>query len=313
MATLGELWETLEESRPLHERLAALAELEERLPVNEGEFVERLQRVAFFERAALGRAVRKLLLRWRRQAFHRETVSSSPTLKNYEEKSRADLALRALKDPGASTRLDFLEKAGREEIFDAAPVLANRLLLETDERTAGRMAEILGMLGRSSHVVALKRAARHDSPVVRRGAVLGLGHQVGRERTQLLVERLGDKERDVREAARRELEETPREEILDLVDKIPPGKVPEVKCEVMRLLGDDLPHPRVVRLMQRYLGEPEPRVYSEALLALIQIGDETAKRRLENLRGLDDPRIQKVVAMATDLAEKGRPGPTSSP
>jgi hypothetical protein len=310
MATLLELWGTLEESGPLHARLAALAELEERLPNNEPEFVDRMQRVAFFERGPLGRAVQKVLLRWRRKAFHRETVSSSPTLKNYEEKSRADLAVRALKDPGASARLDFLEKAAREEIFDAAPVLANRLLLESDERTAGRMAEVLGMLGRASHLLALKRACRHDSALVRRGAVLGLGHQVGLERTQLLIERLGDKDRGVREAAKQQLEETPREEILDQAEKIPAQKFPDLKCQLMRLIGDDLALPRVVQLMRRYLVEPEPRVYSEALLALIQIDDEHAQRRLETLRSVDDPRIQKVVAMATRLQSQraGRPG-----
>lgn len=308
MATIGELWDVLEEARPLHQRLAALAELEERLPVHEAEFVARFQRLAFFERGPLGRAIHKLLLRWRRQAFHRETVSSSPTLTTYREQGRAELAVQALKDPGASARLDFLEKAAREEIFDAAPVLANRILLETDVRTLGRMAEVLGMLGRANHVAALKRVARHDEAVVRRGAVLGLGHQTGSERTQLILERLGDKDREVRDAARTQLEETPREEILALAEKIPAAKVPEVKCQLMRVLGDELDHPRVLRLMQRFLAEPEPRVYSEALLALVQVRDAGALRRLESLRGVSDPRLQKVVALASQLLE-GPPAP----
>lgn len=316
LADAKALWNTLESSESLQERLEALSGLEVYLTPHDEEAIQRLGKIKLFSPGPLGEAIVRCLVRMRRKRFFSDVLSSSATLDEFRSTGKTDLAKEALRDPSAIVRYDFLIQVEEDELFEVAPILGNQLLREREPKLLALLARILGRLGTERYMIPLKRTSRHEDPRVRLGAVEGMAFQCGRERNQVLVERLGDPDRNVRDRVQKILQATPVRDILDIVERIPSGRMPQVRRRVVPLLAQDIGNRRVRTYLYQLLTDPEPAVSSEALLALARIGDPRAEARIMALEGDPDPRIRQVLQMARSAMAKaaveGADGPRDS-
>jgi hypothetical protein len=172
----------------------------------------------------LREATRRTLLQVRRAARRWDVLS----VLGAEEAPRISTPLRSvaqsLRQGDLPERLEHLEQLVREEAFEAAPVLATRLIVESEPVMAAALARAVGYLGGEATLVVLKKSIRHESRDVRLGAIEGLRHQLGEESIRLLVERLGDQEAQIRKAAIDALRSRSPEAILSLLAAFPQGR-----------------------------------------------------------------------------------------
>lgn len=306
-----QLWGVLENGTQLQERLEALGNLEVFLTPHDEDAIRRLGKIKLFSSGPLAEAVVRCMVRMRRKRFFSDVLSSSATLDEFRSTGKTDLAKQALRDPSAVVRYDFLVQVEEEELFEVAPVLGNQLLREKEPKLLALLARILGRLGTERYMLPLKRVSRHEDARVRLGAIEGMAYQVGPERNQVLIERLGDPDKAIREQARRILAATPIREILDVVERIPPGRMSQVRRRVVPLFFQDLENRRVRTYLYALLLDSDPQVSSEALLALARIGDPRAEARMADLAADPDPRIQQVLRMAR-AAMAGAPPPSQT-
>lgn len=173
---------------------------------------------------SLREATRRCLLEVRRTSRRWDVLSSLGT----EEPPRISTPLRTiaedLRQGDLATRLQKIEVLVQEEAFEAAPVLATRLVVEFEPLVAAALARAVGFLGGNAVLVVLKKAARHSSRDIRLGAVEGLRHQSSVEALRLLVERLGDSEEQVRQAALEALGSRSPASVLSILAAFPAGR-----------------------------------------------------------------------------------------
>jgi hypothetical protein len=305
---IKQLWTFLEATQELQPRLEALSNLELLLSPHDELSIKRLKKLTLFAVGPFKDALQHLAIRIRRRSFLSETFSSSATLDDFRNTGQADLAKEALRDPSAVARYDFLQKLERDDLFEVAPVLGNQMLREKDPKMLAILARILGRLGSERHILSLKRASRHEDQRVRLGALEGLAFQSGQERNQILVERLGDSERAVYVRARHILASTSVQKILDVVERIPSGRMPLVLRRVVPLLEQDIGSRRVRHHLQHLLADPDPQVSSAALLALARVGDPKAEAQISILENSPDPRVQQVLQLARSALAGGNLG-----
>lgn len=294
-------WSALEKGADLQTSLEALDILEEWVAPENEEAMERLRKLSRRASGALSTAFDRALLRFRRRSNDWEiltqSVSTSP-----EDEHRLARALREAKeilhDPDPVVRLHFVDDCARRERFETGPALATHALLEKDPRVLAATARALGKLGSGASVVCLKAISRHASAEVRRGSVEGLAYQRGRSALQLLVERLGDPEKEVLWATIDLLEALPLSPTLEILEAIPLGKLAEVRVGAVRFLKGFLREPRTLALLRSWLEDRHPRLSAESLVALASIRDPAAESRFQQLAVDPDPRAQQVLTLA---------------
>jgi HEAT repeat protein len=88
--------------------------------------------------------------------------------------------------------------------------------------------------------------------------VEGLRHQTGREAVMLLIERLGDRDSQVQQAAVSALESRPPGPLLEILQAIPPGKGKRILGGARPLLSQWEPIPEYQDFLRSCLQQEAP-------------------------------------------------------
>lgn len=242
---------------------------------------------------ALARALGAALHRARLQDQVRASSPGGSSMK-------AELAQQILLDGSADERLRFLEGALDAEAVETLPALIDHLERESDPRVRTLVAKAVGAFGSSVDVEAFKSATRDPETEVRIGAVRGLLYQRHKQALRLLLERLTDSEKGVRDATVEVLASFPMDEIVGTLAGLPEGKGSKLKRGAVRVLRLYPDHPGAAKLLRRYLDSSSALLAAEALVALAAQGDDVALARILELDGRCDAKMQRVLDMAKE-------------
>lgn len=291
----GHLWEVAESDAPVASRVRALAALEGALLSEPGRYKDRVEALSRDSRLPMARAAGAMLWKVRRRLHQQELAASGGQI----DTDRLEMTEAMFDELGASTRAELAASAIEVAYFEAAGILATQLSQEEAPRIQGVLARAIGILGDEKLLPVLKQASRHDEAEVRMGALEGLFHQSGLQRTRLILERLPDSEARVAELARDLLEACAVDEVLTILEGIPLGKAPGIRrAAIPYLLA--LPDRRARALLVQYFDDGDRKLRAEAVLGLAKRGAPEAEAGIATLRAAGDAKLKKVA----DLAER---------
>jgi hypothetical protein len=263
-----QLWERLESASDLEERLEAVEELEMWVQPEPAQ-VRRLERCRVAAPPALSKALDHLMLRMRRDQSQKQllTATSSSSLDEHRSEKLREEARKALKDPDPQVRLDYLERAVREEHFGAAPALATAALMERDEAVKAGLAKAVGKLAADGAVRLLEKVARAKTRPIQLAGVQGLAFQVGRPRDSFLIRLAGATDAEVRRAAREVLAST-SVTALEQAAASAGAEASSYRKVLVRVLSDRLSSSRVRELLGAWSSGGDPDLENAARVAL---------------------------------------------
>ncbi len=308
---MDDLWREVDSTYPAESRLRALERLETAAALDAVAVADRLEELAARPGEQLEPAFRRVALRLRAR-HHRDEVDARSAISLPEAALRMELTESLVRQSDATSSVQLAEMALANHSFEAAPVLAYRLEIETDGPTRTILLQAIGALGGLDFLPILKVASRSTSEADRRGAIEGLAYLPGKEALRLLVERVGDKVASIRDRVLEILATVPPDPVLALATAIPQGRATGIRRGMVRwLAGRQLVEAE--DLLVHWIGDPDPLVAGEVLLALADRRHPAARDRMTFLAGSDDPKVRRLLHLAQKRFHKaGGEGGTDS-